>query len=118
METFTEKVALQPGKDTSEYRIAKGAGTVEMILGIVIVVAGSLVEALGMGGDTTTAIIAGAVVAVCGIALKTLTRLGYIRSRGGVKEMAMQMEADQRTTDADIVTRVAALEKRTWIAKE
>ena len=79
-------MAVEPGKDTTEYKEAKSAsiwGIVAMVLGFLVTIGASIAEALGT--DTKAAIIAGAVVAAAGLAQKTLVSLGYIKSRTEVK---------------------------------
>lgn len=77
---------IEPGIDTTEYAEAKSAGAwgiVAMVLGILLTVGATIVDSLG--GDTKTAIIAGAVIATAGILEKTLVSLGYIKGRSDVK---------------------------------
>jgi hypothetical protein len=77
---------IEPGIDTTEYKEAKSAGTwgiVAMVLGVLLTVGATIVDSLG--GDTKTAIIAGAVIATAGILEKTLVSLGYIKGRSDVK---------------------------------
>ena len=79
-------MAVEPGKDTSEYKEAKSAsiwGIVAMLLGTLITIGGAVAEALG--SDTKSAIIAGAVVATAGVLQKTFVSLGYIKSRADIK---------------------------------
>jgi len=79
-------MAVEPGKDTSEYKEAKSAsvwGIVAMLLGTLITIGGAVAEALGT--DTKSAIIAGAIVATAGVLQKTFVSLGYIKSRSDVK---------------------------------
>ena len=74
------------GEKTSEYAIAKNAGAwgvASLVLGMIIQV-GSMI-AQGFGNETTIGIIVGACVSIAGILLKTLTSLGYIKSRTDVK---------------------------------
>jgi len=79
-------MAVEPGKDTTEYKEAKSAsvwGIVAMVLGFLVTVGGSVAEALGT--DSEAAIICGAIIAVAGVAEKTLVSLGYIKGRSEVK---------------------------------
>ena len=80
---------IKPGIETSEYKEAKSAsvwGIVATILGMILTVGASIVESLGV--DTKGAIIGGAIIALAGIAEKTLVSLGYIKSRTEVKKEA------------------------------
>ena len=84
-----EDKKIEPGVKTTEYAVAKSNsvwGIVAMILGVVLTVGASIVESFGV--DTKQAIIGGAVVALAGIAQKTLSSLGYIKSRSDVKIQA------------------------------
>jgi len=80
---------ITPGKDTTEYKEAKSGsvwGIVAMILGMLLTIGATVAESLGT--DSRIGIIAGAVIAVAGIAEKTLVSLGYIKSRTEVKKAA------------------------------
>jgi hypothetical protein len=80
---------VKPGVETSEYKEAKSASTwgiVAAVLGAVITFGGAIAETFG--ADAKAGIICGAVVAVAGIAQKTLATLGYIKSRTDVKMVA------------------------------
>ena len=79
--------ALTPGKQTSEYQQAKSSslwGTIGTVLGAVVAMT-PLVDA---SGNSKFAAIAGAIIAAASIAMKTLTTLGYIKSRTDVKTVA------------------------------
>lgn len=74
------------GKDTTEYKVASSAGAwgvVAMLIGAVISIGGSVAQSLGT--DSTVGIIIGGIVATAGAFLKTMTGLGYIKSRTDVK---------------------------------
>ena len=80
---------IKPGKDTTEYKEAKSGsvwGIVAMVLGMLLTIGATVAESLGT--DSRIGIIAGAVIAVAGIAEKTLVSLGYIKSRTEVKKAA------------------------------
>jgi hypothetical protein len=76
--------ALTPGKQTSEYQQAKSSslwGTIGTVLGAIVAMT-PLVDANPSG---KFAAIAGAIIAAASIVMKTLTTLGYIKSRTDVK---------------------------------
>ena len=79
-------VEVTPGKETSEHAVAKSGSTwaiVAMVIGLLTTVGTSV--AASFGADTKTGIIVGAVVAGLAIFQKTVTDLGYIKSRTDVK---------------------------------
>ena len=83
--------ALTPGKDTSEYQQAKSSslwGTIGTVLGAIVAMT-PLVDA---SGSSKFAALAGAIIAAASIAMKTLTTLGYIKSRTDVKTTATKTE--------------------------
>lgn len=74
------------GRDTTEFREAKSANwisVVAMVLGAIVAYAPKLLEMAPE--DSKWAVIGGASVALCGVILKMLTSLGYIKSRTDVK---------------------------------
>ena len=75
------------GRDTSEFKVATSAGvwgSIATVLGVIIAVGAQVVEKVG---ETSIAgIVVGAVVAVAGIVMKTLSSLKYIQSRTEVKK--------------------------------
>lgn len=80
---------VKPGEATTEYAAQKSGslwGIIATVLGILITI-GSVVAA-GFGESTTGGIVAGAVVSLAGIIQKSLTDLGYIKSRADVKAAA------------------------------
>jgi hypothetical protein len=83
--------AITPGTQTSEYQQAKSSslwGTIGTVLGAVVAMT-PLVDA---SGSSKFAAIAGAIIAAASIAMKTLTTLGYIKSRTDVKTTATRAE--------------------------
>lgn len=83
--------ALTPGAQTSEYQQAKSSslwGTIGTVLGAVVAMT-PLVDA---SGNSKFAAIAGAIIAAASIAMKTLTTLGYIKSRTDVKTSVTKTE--------------------------
>ncbi len=75
--------------ETSEKKVADKAnawGSIATILGIILSVGSTVVPALGDG--SRVGILAGAVIAIAGIAQKTLVSLGYIKSRADIKAAA------------------------------
>lgn len=88
--------ALKDGKLTSEYQATQSGrtwGIVALVLGLLTSLGGLLVDLLGSHGGGTAATIAGAVIAVAGIALKLFVNLGYIQARSSVKVAAAQAAA-------------------------
>jgi hypothetical protein len=76
-----EQTPLTPGKDTSEYKMAKGAqaaGTVVTLIGSLGVILAPLIE---QHQNAKWAIIASLILAVAGQVSKTLTALGYTSAR-------------------------------------
>jgi hypothetical protein len=87
----------KPGNETSEYVVAKGAGVwgvVAMILGFITASGAEILAAVGVTESSNLGVIAGAIIAVAGIALKALTSLGYIKSRTDVKMIAEALEEE------------------------
>ena len=79
---------IVPGKDTTEYAVAKSAGlwgVIGMILGFISVSGSQILEAAGVVSDSTVGVIGGSVIAFASLLLKTLSGLGYIKSRTDVK---------------------------------
>ena len=75
-----------PGKDTSEFQLAKSAGfwgVVSLVLGAIISIGSSVLAQVGE--SSTIGIIIGGVVAVAGVVTKTLASLGYTKSRTEIK---------------------------------
>lgn len=73
-----------PGNQTTEYQQAKSSslwGTIGTVLGAIVAMT-PLVDA---SGNSKFAAIAGAIISAASIAMKTLTTLGYIKSRTDVK---------------------------------
>lgn len=84
----------RPGQETTEYRAARSGsawGVMAIIIGVIGGVAAAVIEA-GGGENSTVGIIAGAVVAIAGIVLKTLSTLGYISSRTQVKVESLRKD--------------------------
>ena len=82
---------VTPGRETTEYEVAKGAGfwgVVAMVLGLLVTVGSTAIEATGSG--SAIGIIAGAVVTAAGAALKALVSLGYIKARKEIKIVATE----------------------------
>jgi hypothetical protein len=83
--------AVTPGKETTEFQQAQSSslwGTIGTILGAIVAMT-PLVDA---SGSSKFAVIAGAIISAASIAMKTLTTLGYIKSRTDVKTAAAQTE--------------------------
>lgn len=81
---------VKDGKLTSEHQAAQSAGVwgiVGMALGLLVAFGDQIATVLGHGTGNA-GLIAGAVIAVAGILLRTLTTLGYIKSRTDVKVAA------------------------------
>jgi hypothetical protein len=81
---------VTPGKDTTEFQQAKSSslwGTIGTVLGAIVAMT-PLVDA---SGNSKFASIAGAIIAAASIAMKTLTTLGYIKSRTDVKTATGKM---------------------------
>ena len=77
---------VKPGVETSEHAVAKSGSTwaiIALIIGLLTTVGTSV--AASFGADTKTGIIVGAVVTGIAIIQKTLTDLGYMKSRTDVK---------------------------------
>lgn len=75
------------GKETSEFKQARGAGWlgyVLVILGVMVSMGPAVVEGLPVDGKA--AVIVGAVVVIAGALVKVLSALGYMTSRTRVKE--------------------------------
>lgn len=86
---------VKPGQMTSEFAAAQSGGVwgiVAMVLGLVVTFGDQILAALGHGTGSV-ATIAGAVITVAGILLKTLTSLGYIKSRTDVKVASAEAPA-------------------------
>ena len=84
---------ITPGIQTSEYQQAKSSslwGTIGTVLGAVVAMT-PLVDA---SGSSKFAAIAGAIIAAASIAMKTLTTLGYIKSRTDVKITATSAKSE------------------------
>lgn len=87
---------LKPGTQTSEYAVARSNNWISILVSVVglITAAGSaVVEAIGT--DSKIGIVVGAILAVLGIVTKTLTDLGYIKSRTEVKAAALLADEAQ-----------------------
>jgi len=95
---------VTPGIETTEHDIAQSSkvwGIVALVLGMLTTIGASVAD--GLGAETTAAIIVGAVVAVAGIAQRTLIELGYIKSRADVKAasaLAEEYAAEPEMEDA------------------
>ena len=84
---------ITPGTQTSEYQQAKSSslwGTIGTVLGAIVAMT-PLVDA---SGSSKFAALAGAIIAAASIAMKTLTTLGYIKSRTDVKITATSAKAE------------------------
>jgi len=82
---------VKPGAETSEHEETKSAGrwgVIMMILGFLTTTVAQLLESVDLSDDSKIGIIAGAVLAIAGVAQKTLTSLGYTKSRTDVKVAA------------------------------
>lgn len=80
---------MTTGKKTSEYAVAQSGGkwgVIALVLGVVIQLGSMITQS--QGSDSTIGLVVGACVSVAGIVLKTLTSLGYIKSRTDVKVSA------------------------------
>ncbi|MFH1738992.1 MAG: hypothetical protein ABIH23_08270 [bacterium] len=77
------------GKTTSEYEVTQSAsstGILVVILGAIVAIGPEVMNAVFGGNmDSKVAIICGAIIAIGGTLLKTLTSLGYVKSRTDVK---------------------------------
>ena len=85
--------AIIPGAQTSEYQQAKSSslwGTLGTILGAVV----AMTPLIDASGNSKFAAIAGAIIAAASIAMKTLTTLGYIKSRTDVKTTVTSIKAE------------------------
>lgn len=88
---IASSAGVTPGTQTSEYQQAQSSslwGTIGTVLGTVVAMT-PLVDA---SGNSKFAAIAGAIIAAASIAMKTLTTLGYIKSRTDVKTSATKTE--------------------------
>lgn len=77
---------MRPGEQTSEYKQARGAhwiGIIAMLAGLVTAYLPGFMD--GMAKDGKAYAIAGIVLAICGLIVKTLTTLGYIKGRNDLK---------------------------------
>ena len=82
---------VKPGHETTEFKVAKSAGTwgvVATVLGTVIAMGSEVLAQVG--SSSAVGLIVGAVVAVAGIVTKLLVSLGYIKSRTEVKKGGVQ----------------------------
>jgi len=83
------EVIVKQGSETTEYKETQNAklwGTIATVLGLIMSLGSTVIEALGQ--DTRIGIIAGALVTVVGLSYKTLVQLGYIKSRTDIKTTA------------------------------
>ena len=80
-----ESSARTPGKQTSEYRVAKGGAWV----GITVMVAG-IIETFAQQSESPWA---GVALAVCGLVMSSLVALGYISGRTQAKKAAAAVDA-------------------------
>lgn len=79
---------IKDGRSTSEYEVTKSAGVwgiIALILGFVTSGVAPILAKFGVIEGSTVGIVAGAVIAVAGVALQLLTKLGYIRGRAELK---------------------------------
>jgi hypothetical protein len=77
---------VKPGDSTSEKKVTDGEnawGIVTIVLGMLLTTGATIAESLGT--ESKVGIIAGAIIALAGVAQKTLVSLGYIKSRTEVK---------------------------------
>lgn len=85
---------MKEGKETSEHQVTKIAGywaIASMVLGLLVTVGGSVMESMGNEGGKYIAAL-GVAVAIAGKIQKTLTDLGYIKSRTDVKTLQNKIE--------------------------
>lgn len=81
------KTEIKPGKDTTEFQVAKSASTlakVGMVLSAVTLYAPQFCDKL----DGKAAAIAAAIIGACSVGLELLTSLGYVKSRTILKKEA------------------------------
>lgn len=86
---MSEQNNVKPGEFTTEYQAARNGsfwGIVAMVLGVVVSLGSTLVDALG--GHSRIGIVVGGIIAALGVIQKTLVDLGYIKSRTDVKAAA------------------------------
>lgn len=79
----------RPGASTTEYaqvRTGNVWAIIAVVLGVIVMVASSLVQTQG---DTTIGILAGAALSIAGVVESTLVKLGYIKARREVKKAAL-----------------------------
>jgi len=82
---------VKEGKETTEYQEANSAkvwGLIAMILGFIMASGAEILAAVGVSSDSKVGVIGGSIIAVAGIAYRTLVQLGYIKSRADVKVAA------------------------------
>lgn len=89
---------VKSGETTTEYAVAQSTKTwsvVAMILGFIIASGSEILNASGVTADSKVGIIAGAVIALAALTLKTLVALGYIKARADVKSAASLAEVNK-----------------------
>ena len=81
---------ITPGAQTSEHAAMQSAGlwgNSSTILGLVATFGSMFIP--NLGENTKYGIIAGAIIALAGLAQSTLTKLGYIQGRSAIKANAV-----------------------------